>query len=184
MLETGVKHWYAVQTKSHFERALAAELLLKGISSFCPEVAELHQWADRQKTIMQPVFRGYVFAQFPDHAEGKVSVLSCSGAVRILGTQNLIEAIPEKEIEAIRIAVQANACVRCADFEEGAWVRVRRGPLKNVEGRLVRIKNETRLVLTISLLRQSVAAEIDLQDVEILKPSTLTVKSQPVGRLS
>lgn len=176
--------WYAVQTKSNFERSLAAELQLKGITSFCPEVAELRQWADRKKTIMQPIFKGYVFAKFPNQGESKVYVLNCSGAVRILGTQNGIEAIPETEIEAIRIAVESYKCSRHAGLEEGAWVKVKRGPLKSVEGRLVRIKNEARLVLTISMLSQSVAAEIDLRDVEVVQVGKLTAKSQPVGRLS
>ena len=83
--------WYAVQTKSNFERALSKELQLKGISSFCPEIAEVHEWADRKKTIMKPVFKGYVFANFPGNVEGRVAVLSCAGAVRILGKAQQIE---------------------------------------------------------------------------------------------
>ena len=184
MFEFQGNQWYAVQTKSNFERALSKELQLKGISSFCPEIAEVHEWADRKKTIMQPVFKGYVFANFPGNVEGRVAVLSCAGAVRILGKAQQIEAIPEAEIEAIRIAVQSYSCTRIAGLEEGSWVRVKRGALKNVEGRLVHIKNQTRLVLTITLLCQSVAAEIDLRDVEVIPSNTLHRRTQAVGRLS
>lgn len=165
-------HWYAVQTKSHFERSLAAELQLKSISSFGPGLEEMHPWADRKKTIMQP----YVFANFHNQRESKVALLNCSGAVRILGTQN--------GIEAIRIAVGFYKCFRHVGLEEGTWVKVARGPFKSVEGRFVRVKNEARLVLATSMLSKCVAAETDLRDVEVVQVGKLAVKSQPVGRVS
>jgi len=34
-------------------------------------------------------------------------------------------------------------------LREGAWVRVKHGPLKGVEGLLVRVKSQTRLVLSV-----------------------------------
>jgi len=48
----------------------------------------------------------------------------------------------------------------------GERVRVRKGALRGVEGLLVRVKNQTRLVVSVTLLSRSIAAEIDSQDVE------------------
>ena len=47
-------------------------------------------------------------------------------------------------------------------------MRIRRGALKDVEGLLLRMKNQARLVLSINILSQSVATEVDLCDVEVL----------------
>ena len=43
------------------------------------------------------------------------------------------------------------------------------GPLAGVEGRLMRIKSQTRLVLSVELLSQSVATEVDAWDVEPIR---------------
>ena len=40
---------------------------------------------------------------------------------------------------------------------------VRRGPLKGIEGYFVRLKNQSRLVISVNVLSQSVATEVDCQ---------------------
>ncbi len=47
------------------------------------------------------------------------------------------------------LTVRAHVCAHPL-LREGAWVEVRRGALKGLEGLLVRIKNQTRLVLSIN----------------------------------
>jgi len=54
---------------------------------------------------------------------------------------------------------------------EGAVVRVCRGPLKDIEGILVKVKNQARLVLSVTLLSRSVATEVSLSDVEVVSMS-------------
>ena len=49
-------------------------------------------------------------------------------------------------------------------------MRVKRGPLKDVEGILLRIKNYNRIVVSIELLSQAVATEVDASDVEPIGP--------------
>jgi hypothetical protein len=43
---------------------------------------------------------------------------------------------------------------------------VRRGPLQGLEGFLRRVKNQSRLVISIHLISQSVAADVDSHDVQ------------------
>ena len=43
---------------------------------------------------------------------------------------------------------------------------MKRGALKDLEGTLVRFKNRARLVISVALIAQSVAAEVDIRDVE------------------
>ena len=45
-------------------------------------------------------------------------------------------------------------------------VRVTRGPLEGVDGILIRKKNLFRLILSVDMLAQSVAVEVDSSDVE------------------
>ena len=78
-----------------------------------------------------------------------------------------VAIIPEAEIQAIRKAVEGPFRVEPHPFLKcGERVRVTRGSLEGVEGILVRKKNLYRLVLSVDMMAQSVAVEIDATDVE------------------
>jgi len=77
-----------------------------------------------------------------------------------------IATIPEDEIEAIRKTIEGPFRVEPHPFLRcGERVRVVRGSLEGVEGVLIRKKNLYRLVLSVEMLAQSVAVEIDAADV-------------------
>jgi len=163
--------WYAIHTRSRFEKVVAAHLSAKAVENYLPSFEEVHQWRDRKKKVEMPAFPGYVFARFADGGAARLKVLKTPGAVRILGGEDGIEAVPDREIDAIRRLFRSSApCFSHPFLREGAWVRVRRGPLQGLEGLLVRAKNRDRLVLSIDLLSQSVATEIDASDVEVIRP--------------
>ncbi len=159
--------WYAAQTRSNFERRIAAELAAKQIESYLPAYEEIHQWKDRKKTIAVPLFPGYVFVRFVDRPEIRLRVLQTAGVVRVLGQAGEIEPIPQTQIEAVRAVVESRVKYRVHPLlREGKPVRVIRGPLTGLKGLLVHIKNEARLVVSVPLLGQSVAAEVNTRDVE------------------
>jgi transcription antitermination factor NusG len=159
--------WYAIQTRSRFEKIVGAELALKGIDHYLATFEALHQWKDRKKVVELPLFSGYVFARFQDADAGRLLVLRTTGVVRILGPSGGIEPIPDVEIDSIRqLLLSGKPSFAHPFLREGSWVRVRKGVLAGVEGRLTRVKNQTRLVLSVDLLSQSVATEVDAWEVE------------------
>ncbi len=168
--------WYAVQTRSNFEKLVTKELSAKGIENYCPILEELHQWADRKKIVQRPVFPGYVFARFVDMGATRQIVRQTNGAVRILGGPEKPEAVPDSEIDSIqRLLKSGHSCFPHPFLQEGEMVRVKRGALKNVEGKMVRMKNRTRLVLSVNLLCNSIAVEVDALDVEAVRPNSRPV---------
>lgn len=159
--------WYAVHTRSRFEKAVRRELTAKGIECYLPACEETHRWKDRKKVVETPVFGGYVFARFVDAEGARFQIVRTNGVVRILGAGCTIEPVADHEIEAIRRVLESgNPWFPHPSMREGSWVRVRRGALAGVEGRLLRWKNTHRLVLSIELLSQAVATEVDVADVE------------------
>ena len=162
--------WYAVLTRSNFEKRTTGELDRKGIETFLPVFREMHRWKDRKKVVEIPYFPSYVFARIEDVAERRLDILRTSGAVRILGNGADIEPIPEIEIGRLQRLAESNlaACVH-PFLKEGSHIRVTAGPLRGVEGLLVHFKNRNRLILSLSLLARSVATEIDLCDVELIR---------------
>lgn len=175
--------WYAVQTRSRFEKAVRTELERAGIEHYFASVEEVHQWKDRRKVVELPIFPGYVFVRIEDLHPARLQVLRTNGVVRILGNASAIEPIPDEEIGSIRrLLSSGRSCFAHPFLTEGAWVRVRRGALAGLEGRLLRIKNDTRLVLSVDLLAKSVATEIDVRDVEPAAEPRRNRSQEPGGR--
>jgi transcription antitermination factor NusG len=164
--------WYAVHTRSNFEKRVALELEQKGLETFLPAFRETHRWKDRRKMVEIPYFPSYLFVRIEDKPERRLDVLRTAGAVRILGNGGEIEPIQEMEIERFQRLVDSNLSAYAHPFlKEGASVRVKAGPLRGIEGLLVQIKNQNRLLLSLNLLARSVATEIDLCDVELIRSS-------------
>src|SRR5271169_883791 len=74
-------HWYAVQTRSNFERQVEGELTAKGIDAYLPQYGALHQWKDRKQKVDIPLFPGYLFARFCDSPSRRLLVLQVRGVV-------------------------------------------------------------------------------------------------------
>jgi transcription antitermination factor NusG len=84
-------------------------------------------------------------------------------------TADRAAAIPDADIEAIRRAVDSPLKVEPHPFlRRGDWVRVKSGPLADIEGILIRRKGSYRLILSADLLQKSIAVEVDAFSVEPL----------------
>lgn len=174
-------NWYAVYTKSNYEKKVVSQFAQRGIASYLPVWKETHSWTDRQKIVEVPLFRGYVFARFVDSGRNRLSILQTPGVARIVGGCGDIEPIPEAEITAIQQLLTSELkCAAHPFLREGDWVRVTKGPLQGVEGLFLRHKSPTRLLISVSLISQSVAVEIEAGDVKVVHPGG----SQPAGPAS
>jgi transcriptional antiterminator NusG len=162
--------WYAVKTRSNFEKRVSVDLAAKQIETYLPSWTEVHRWKDRQKRVEMPLFAGYLFARFSDCNATRIEIDRTPGVAGILGCGGTIEAIPDSELEAVRAVLSSNARYTVHPLlREGCWVRVKRGPLREMEGRLVRVKAGPRLVISVGLLGKSVAVEVNTQDVEAIR---------------
>lgn len=161
------REWYAVQTRSRFEKTIREEWSQAGVEHYLATFQEMHEWKDRKKVVETPLFPGYVFVRFEDAPGARLRILRTPGVVRILGQGASIEPIPEEQVDSIRRLLKAGTQWKMHPFvKEGCWVRLRRGALAGVRGRLVKVKSAARLVLSIDLLSQSVSTEVDARNVE------------------
>jgi len=161
--------WWAVYTRHQHEKAVADMLATKGFEVFLPLYDSVRRWKDRNKILSLPLFPCYVFVR--GGLERRLQVVTTPGIHTILYRGDQIALIPEEEVNAIRVAVNSPARVEPHPFLRcGEKVRVTRGSLEGVVGLLLRKKSLYRLVLSVEMLAQSVAVEVDAADVEAVKP--------------
>jgi transcription termination/antitermination protein NusG len=156
--------WYALYTRSHCEQLVYDQLAAKGLSIFLPKMEVWSRRGGFRHRVPMPMFPSYLFLH---HSMDKVSfieICKARGLVRILGERwDRLSIVPEAEIEAIQRVLSAELPVIPHPYlREGQRVRIIEGPLMGVEGILVQSKpDKGLLVLSIELLRRSIAVEVD-----------------------
>lgn len=175
--------WWALYTRHQHEKVVAEMLSAKGFEVFLPLYESMRRWKDRSKMLLLPLFPCYVFLR--GGLNRRLQVVTTPGVHMILYRGENVATIPEDEIQAIRLTVDGHLRVEPHPFLKcGERVRVTRGTLEGVEGVLVRKKNLYRLVLSVEMLAQSVAVEIDAADVEPALPrdsASVFQFAQPTG---
>ena len=158
--------WFAIWTRSRHEQVVREQLERKHFEAFLPTITKWSRWKDRKKKIDWPLFPGYCFARF-DPGD-TLPILKCAGVVNIVSFEGKPAAIPEYELESIRVLVGSELQYDpCPLIREGMMVEVVYGPLRGVIGRLMRKDaHRARLVLSVDLIGQAVSVEVDAADVK------------------
>jgi transcription antitermination factor NusG len=157
--------WYAVHTRHQHEKNVARVLTNKGFETFLPLYTAIHRWKDRDQKLFLPLFPCYVFLRSP--LDRWQPILTTPGVHSVLGFGGRRSMIPCSEIEAVRrmvgspLKAEPHPFLKCGDR-----VRLRGGPLRGLEGILLRKTNVWKLLVSIEMLQRSVAVEVDASMVE------------------
>jgi transcription antitermination factor NusG len=154
--------WFALIVRHQHERSTHAALASRMLPSLVPTYKVRNRWSDRFKEIELPLFAGYVFCRFD--LRQRTAVLTTPGVRSIVGFGGAPAPVDCAEIDAIETMMRSNLPIGPWPYlKPGDRVRVERGPLRGLEGTLLREKDRFRLVVGIELLQRSVAAELDPQ---------------------
>ena len=154
-----MEKWIAVYTKSRHEKVVIQELENKNIEAYCPIFKERRQWSDRKRWVEFPLFRSYVFAKI--ELKNSLYVLQAMGVHHIIKFQGNISIIPDEIIQNIKSMVDGGFTIEQVEyFVKGDEVIVVDGPLKGMDGIVVKIKNENKLVLKVAAIQQAIAVQI------------------------
>jgi transcription termination/antitermination protein NusG len=160
--------WYALWTRSHCEQLVYDQLTAKGFRLSLPRIDIWSRRGGLRHLTRSPIFAGYLFLHHAMDKMSYIEIRKARGLVRVLGERwDRLPAIPPAEIAAIhRIADARVPALPHPYLREGQRVRIRRGPLADVEGILIRTKpSKGLLVVSVDLLQRSVAVEVDCTSV-------------------
>jgi len=151
--------WYALRTRSNYEKIAATFLEAIGFEQFLPLYWAPKRRSDRMTESRIPLFPGYLFCRFDGRY--RTPILGAVGVVSIVAFGGKPAQIDDMEIEGIRKALGSGQKVEPYPYlHEGQKVRIEKGPLRSVEGILIK-KQGWRIVISVELLRRAVAVEVD-----------------------
>jgi len=161
--------WFAIKVRSRHEKLVATALGAKGYTAFLPLCRHRYSSGGRVRCTDLPLFPTYVFGRL--NPSFRLPILTIPGVFSIVGIGNVPSPLDESEIQAIQTFTQSGLAVTPWPYTEiGDPVRIEVGPLTGLEGILVRLKNECRLVVSVTLLRRSVSVEVDRDCVRPIQP--------------
>lgn len=152
--------WFALRVKPHAERSLFGVLRSNGVETMLPLYADRRRWSDRVKTTDRPLFPGYLFCRLDSSTPLKLVTLP--GAIGFVGFGTGPAPIPANEILSLERILDSGRRLRpLALLHQGERIRVVTGPLAGLAGRVLRIKDEHCLVVSVEILQRSVAVTLD-----------------------
>jgi len=150
----------------------------RDVENFLPQYKSERQWSDRKVEVMQPLFPGYIFvrlavltdvmdrsgARIVPHAFDRGRVLEIPGVLYLVGASGRPEALEDAEIDGLRVAMNG-ANPRPHELIErvkpGERVMVISGPMRGLQGFLVRDKGGQRVVVTVSHIERAMSVDVD-----------------------
>src|SRR6266571_9326945 len=97
--------WYAVNTKSHQELFAALNLQRLGVETFYPQLKQSKVIRRRRRTMIGPLFPGYLFARFSVDTQYR-AVTYANGVREIVQFGAIPASVDDEIIEAIRARLQ------------------------------------------------------------------------------
>jgi transcription antitermination factor NusG len=177
---TTEKNWYAIYTKPRWEKKTAELLSKKRIESYCPLNKVVRTWSDRKKTILEPLFKSYVFINITEKEQ--TYVRQTDGVLNFVYWLGKPAVIKTPEIEAIRDFLEEyqNVHLEHVDVNINDTVKIKRGPLMEQEGDVLEIKNRTVKVYLPSM-GYALIAEVEKANVEVLTRANVFKRNNVSG---
>ncbi len=124
--------WFVLMVRNRWEKSAAHCLARKGFECLLPISRQRHQWSDRWKEVEVVLFPGYLFCRLD----------------------------PERRLPVLvgRAGVPAQPW---PFVEMGQAVYLDQGPLRGLTGIVLMRKQESKLIISVQLLKRSIAVEID-----------------------
>lgn len=157
--------WFALYTTPRHEKHVSDMLSQRLIETFLPLYRTTRQWKKSRPEVLElPLFPTYVFVRIAREVRG--AVLSVPGVLSIVGSAREPWSLPDLEIDALRSGLLEGKIEPHPYLTVGERVRIKAGLMAGVEGILVRKKNDFRVVLSLDAIMQSVAVEVDADNIE------------------
>ena len=154
--------WFAVYTNPRAEKQVRDRLLEVGVNVFLPLQKTYRIWSDRKKLVEVPLLSSYIFVKvIPQEF---LKVYQAPGVVRFVTFEGQPAAIPEKQIDNLRLLINSDADIEVSSekFDPGDSVEVVRGSLVGLTGELIQIGKHSRVVVRIDRLDQNVIVNIPM----------------------
>ncbi len=155
-------HWYALYTRSRYEKKVFGELTARGIEAYLPLNRTLRKWSDRNVWIEEPLIRSYVFVNVD--AQKYPLALQVKGAVRFVFFEGKPAPIPGWQIEILKKALDTakDYEITTMAYAPGDKVLIFKGAFSCFSGELLETQGKHKVIIKIDHIGHSLLLTIPL----------------------
>lgn len=149
------RRWLAVYVRMHHERAVRDRLTAMGIENFLPVQTETRQWSDRKKQVERVLISMMIFVNVDVNEERQVLETPSVMSYLVLRGERKPAVIPNHDMQQFRYMVehsQASVNFETGNLQLGHEVRIVKGPLTGLVGKLTHIKGKTSIAIQIETI--------------------------------
>lgn len=159
LLADEARKWWSLYTLSRHEKELMRKLQARKLPFYGPIIPKRYRSAGgRMRTSYVPLFPNYVFFLGDEYERLEIMQTNCISKYSMV--KNGLELVTD--LRQIHTAITSGVPLTPeSQLEPGDAVRVRTGPFKGYEGRVLRREGKTRLLLAVRFLEQGVSMEVD-----------------------
>jgi transcriptional antiterminator RfaH len=154
--------WFVVRTQSRAEEKAVRHLGNQGFVTYLPRYRRRVRHARRLQLLLRPLFPGYLFVQLDPELCRWRSINGTIGVREILSNGEAPLAVADRIIDEIKAREDDTGTVKLVppSFARGQVVRLLEGPLADLNGLFEEMRDESRVVLLVSLLGRKVRMQV------------------------
>jgi transcription antitermination factor NusG len=154
----GERSWVVLHARPRCEKKAADHCDRNEVPWYLPLKKKTHRYGSRERSFWSPLFPGYVFCVVtPDQKSEVRQNRYVANLLEVLDQEKLVE-----QLRHINRALTMGDVVEVMPYlETGRRVRVTGGVMKGLEGIVSKVKGKTRVIISVDMIRQSVAVEVD-----------------------
>jgi len=162
------RNWYALFVRSRHEFVTSEQLQKRGVKVFLPLISKTRRWSDRNKSVLFPLFPGYLFVHVRPSAETFLNIVRAHGTVSFVTQEPGCPAqVDPHEIQSLQLMLDAGSNLDIyPHLCEGTRVCVKQGPLKGAEGILAEKDDQHMFLVNMDILGRSIGMRISPDDLE------------------
>lgn len=158
-------HWYAAYTAPCREKRVLDHLAIRQIEAFLPLYRSSRKWKNGcHVELERPLFPGYVFVRVV--GTDRVRVLEVPNVLSIVSRGRVPEPLDDDAIATLRASLNLRNVEPHPYLVVGERVSIFDGPFAGLSGIVLRRNGRARVVITLDLLMQSIAVEVNIEELE------------------
>lgn len=167
--------WYALYVHSRAEKKVYARIIEMGFEAYLPLVTRMKVWSDRIKKVEEPLFKSYLFVR--TDIKQQYDIVSIPGVTKFVCFERKAVVVPENQIIAIKRYCEdytdEGKTTENIELHEGQLVRITRGEMMGLVGRLASFNNKKRLIIYIESVGQYLPINVARNKVEPVYEKTV-----------
>jgi transcription elongation factor/antiterminator RfaH len=162
-----MEHWYALYTKPKKEIQVAGQLEATGVESYLPTV--LRKVRRRDRPHRKVYFPCYLFARLDLDITPRSSISWMPGIRHIVSFGEQPAIVKDDIVELVRVRLDGVEQVEYEDFSQGDRVRIKSGPLSQLEAVFDQpLSSADRVRVLLDVMGRMTPVDIDGLDLERL----------------